>query len=144
MSATAAVLAGRAAVESLMLDTCKVERITETFDDESGELEQTATLLYEGPCRVQDPEAANREALAGGYSYTIDTTVLQLPVTGDGYEVDPDTGRQYVIGKDDRVTITALGPTTDPDLLDATRSVQGQGKRKSHPVYRSLICEAVS
>lgn len=135
----------RAEAEAGMLDTVKVERQTgQTFDDATGDYVPVFTTLYEGKCRVQDPSLVNRQEQAGGYAWTVDTTLLQLPVTSDDYAIDPDTGRQYVIAKGDRATLTALGPITDPDLLGAEMSVQGFGKRKSNPVYRSLICEAVS
>lgn len=131
--------------DSMMLDTVLVERQTgQSFDDATGDYVPVFTTLYEGKGRVQDPSLVNRQEQAGGYAWTVDTTLLQLPVTSDDYAIDPDTGRQYVIAKGDRATLTALGPITDPDLLGAEMSVQGFGKRKSNPVYRSLICEAVS
>lgn len=128
-----------------MLDTVLIERKTGTvFNDETGNYVDVYEPLYTGPCRVQDPSLVNREETAGGYPWTVDTSILQLPVTSDGYASDPDTGRQVALAKGDQATITAIGPTTDPDLLGAVLSVQGFGKKKTHPVYRSLICEAVS
>lgn len=145
MSAESAALAGRVRAESMMADTCLVRRQTgQQFNEATGDYEPTFATLYDGKCRVQDPAAVNRQAEAGGYPWTVDTTILQLPVVSADYATDADTARQVVISKGDEVTVTALGPTTDPDLLGASMSVQGFGKRKSNPVYRSLICEAVS
>lgn len=54
MSATSITLAGRAAAERLMIDSCTVTRLASRVSDpETGVVTPTYTTIYTGKCKVQ-------------------------------------------------------------------------------------------
>ena len=118
--------------ESVMHDTILVERQTGTTPD-PGTLEEVATYdtVHEGPGRVQRPGTQPSETVAGEVEFGIATVLVQMPLSATG------------IRRNDRVTVTALGPDSDPDLLNLTATVQAN-LTKSHPTKRTLVCEEVS
>lgn len=113
MSAASATLAGRAAAEAQMIDTCTVTRVTgETTDPLTGASTPTYSApVYADRCKVQTflPQEQNPEA--GGVTFTVQRSFIHFPVakTATGYEpsvgdvvtiatsqLDPHmVGRQY-------------------------------------------------
>lgn len=106
MSATAALLRGRAKAESLMLDTCTITRVTgEATDSETGDTTPTTSTVYSGACKVQRGGATSgnpREL--GEASIQLMSLELHLPTSATGVQVD------------DVAIITAS--TLDPDLVN--------------------------
>jgi hypothetical protein len=117
-----------------MVDTVTVEHPTgaTTTDPDSLAVVPVFVEVYDGPGRVQRSGAMSpNENVAGGVEFGIGSPVVQLPLTATG------------IVKGDRVTVTAIGATTDPDLLGLVATVQAN-LAKTHPTKRTLVCEEVS
>jgi hypothetical protein len=133
VSAASAVAAGRVAAEALMVDTLTVEAPNgTTLDPDTLEEVPAWTSVYEGPGRVQRPGALSpREDVAGGYEFGVKAILAQLPLTATGITAGA------------RVTVTALGPLSDPDLLGLVATVQAN-LTKTHATKRTLVCEEVS
>jgi hypothetical protein len=129
MSATSITLAGRAAAERLMVDACKIERITgETTNTTTGEVTQTKTTVYSGKCRVQQRGRMSRPEDVGE-AYVFQTLrELQVPMAVTGVEIE------------DLVTVTAS--TLDPDAVGQTYWVR-ELWTKTHSTSRRLGIEEV-
>lgn len=133
MSRASVLALGRAAATAGMIDACSIVRVTGTTTDADGNVtETTSTVVYSGPCRVQEP---------GGYARDITTApdqpqlaphrILQLPVTSTTGDVD--------VG--DRVTITAS--VNDPGLVGVVMQVRDLAA-KSEATARRLGVEQVT
>lgn len=122
----------RSQAESMMRDSVLIERQTGTTQD-PGTLEDVATwaTVYEGRGRVQRPGTQPSETVAGEVEFGVSTVLAQLPLSAVG------------VKRGHRVTVTALGPESDPDLLDLVATVQAN-LTKSHPTKRTLVCEEVT
>jgi hypothetical protein len=135
----AALPGARAHAESLMRDTCRIERARLDEDgnpvremDEDLQYVNVYDEVHVGPCRIQRPGTSQaQDASAGEFEYGLQTLLAQLPLDAVG------------IKRGDRLTVTALGPFSDPDLLGVVATV-GANATKSHPTKRTLICEEVS
>jgi hypothetical protein len=125
----------RAHAESLMVDTLVVDVPTggTTIDpDTLAEVPTYGAPIYSGPGRIQRPGSLSpRENVAGGYEFDVRAVLAQLPLTAVGITAGA------------RVTVTAVGPLTDPDLLGLVATVQAN-LTKTHPTKRTLVCEEVS
>ena len=123
----------RAHAESLMVDMVLVERPDgTTLDPDTLEEVPAFTSVVSSRGRVQRPGSLSpRESLSGGFEFGVNTVLVQLPLSVSG------------VLKGDRVTVTALGPTTDPDLLGMVATVRAN-LTKTHPTKRTLACEEVS
>ena len=134
MSAAAAVAAGRAAAESLMVDACTVRRPTGTTPDPDT-LEEVPTYedIWSGQCRIQRSGALSPREVSGaaGYEFGIGTVLAQLPVASTGSR------------RGDVLEVTALAAESDPALLGLTATVMAD-MTKTHATKRTLICEEVS
>ena len=122
----------RAHAESMMVDTVTVERQAGTTLDPVTLEEVPAFVgVYAGPGRVQRPGALSpNDAVVGGFEFDVRAVLAQLPLTATG------------ILAGDRVTVAAIGATTDPDLLGLVATVQAN-LTKTHPTKRTLVCEEV-
>jgi hypothetical protein len=123
----------RAHAESMMVDTCVVERASgETMDPDTLEMVPAFAPAYEGKCRVQRPSASvgGGEPVVGEREFGVQTVHFQLPLSAAG------------IKRGDRVRVTAVG-SSDPDLVGLTATVQAN-LTKTHPTKRTLVCEEVS
>ena len=97
----------RAHAESLMLDRCRVDRASTSWSEAEQKTVTTwATVVPEGPCNIDDPAGGRPELVTDGVVTRSEPSVY-LPWTVAG------------VRPDDRVTITALGPSTSPGLAGA-------------------------
>lgn len=109
MSATSALLRGRAAAAALMVDTCTVTRLnpaTTTTDPETGVVTKGFTTVYTGPCKIQDATLGGgrgRPTTVGEAEVLLARMQLHLPMTATG------------VATDDIATVTAS--VSDPDLV---------------------------
>ena len=127
-AATIPIMRGHA--ESLMLDRCRIDRAASSFDEAQQKTVTTWTLAHVNvPCMVDD-EPAPARILVTDQAASPDGPDLYVPVSVTG------------IKPDDRVTITAIGPETDPALLGAVLWVTSDDTQ-SHAVERHLTCRRV-
>ena len=122
----------RAHAESLMRDTVLIQRQTGVTQDPVT-LEETPTYstVYSGKARVQRPGNQPTDLVAGEVEFGIEPVMIQAPLTATG------------IQRNHRVSVTALGPESDPDLLGMVATVKAN-LTKSHPTKRTLVCEEVA
>lgn len=78
--ADAALAAGRIAAESLMVDTCIIDRPGEPVTDDDGVVSPSYTPVYSGPCKVQQTLAQSSSPEAGGAVFTVQGARVDLPV----------------------------------------------------------------
>lgn len=130
MSAESAVMAGRAAIEALMIDTCRITGPgagDPVFNETTGQYDMPArVVLYEGKCRIQVRSDINSnavEAVIGEHEFTYRTATLQLPVDGTG-GVRPDS------------VATLVTCPLDPALEGAEFNIQAETKGKTHATHR--------
>lgn len=123
------VARGRAAAESLMTDTCRIERFGEVITSDDGVDSAVPELIYEGKCRAK-PLVSRSEsggpqgpAPVGEFQYT-----LSLPMTVMGVQFA------------DRVTVTA---SADPSMPGVALRV-GEVERGSQITARRMRCVEVS
>ena len=129
MSAESAVLQGRVAAESLMVDACIIDRPgAEVLNVTTGQMETTYAPVYTGKCRVQQVGTQAGAPNAGEHQFVIVGHVVQLPIDATAYAVA------------DRVRLTVA--TLDPALVGRTLTVTSL-TTKSHATMRRLICEEV-
>ena len=116
-----------------MRDTVRVERDTGAVTRDPTTLEEVPVwaTVHEGPGRVQRPGTQPSETVAGEIEFGVSTVLVQLPLSAAG------------IKRDHRVTVTAVGPQSDPDLLGLVATVKAN-LTKSHPTKRTLVCEEVT
>lgn len=132
MSLEGALAGARAAAEAIMRDTVRIEHQTGTTVD-PGTLEEVPTYatVYESKARVQRPGTQPSETVAGEIEFGVSTVLVQLPLTVAG------------VKRDHRVTVTALGAESDPDMLGLVATVKAN-LTKSHATKRTLVCEEVT
>ena len=123
----AALPAMRANAESMMLDRCTIERATSAWDEAAQKTVHTwAPVIVESVCDVDDGAASGRSVITDE-TVTRGEPSVYLPASVVG--VKPD----------DRVTVTAVGPMTDPALMDAVVWVSHVATG-SHVVECHLSC----
>ena len=123
----------RVLAESLMTDTVRLERVTGSAPDpDTLEMTDTYATVYEGKGRVQrSGQLSPHEAVAGEVEFGVNALMVQLPLSASG------------IRKNDRVTVVAVDPVSDPDLLGLVATVQAN-LTKTHATKRTLVCEEVT
>lgn len=130
MSATSAILRGRAAIERLMVDSCTITRAgTLSTSDATAQVTSTPTVIYSGKCRVQQKVPVSKPGEVAQATIWLQRLELQVPVTVTGVQ------------SDDQVTVTAS--SLDPDLVSRTWHVRELG-HKSHVTCRRLQLEEVT
>jgi hypothetical protein len=102
VSLDGAIIRARARTEAQQLrDTCTVRRQTGTgYDDATGVTTPTVTVLYDGPCRMKQPNASASTATAGVADVLLQTPEIHLPMSAD------------LLKPQDEITIT--NSTSDP------------------------------
>jgi len=124
----------RAHAESLMTDWVLVERATGTqsMDPDTLEMVDDYATVHEGKGRVQrSGRLSPHESVAGEVEFGVNALMVQLPLSVLG------------VKKGHRVTVTAVDPGSDPDLLGLVATVQAN-LTKTHATKRTLVCEEVS
>lgn len=86
MSRASVLARGRAAAEAGMTDTCTIVRITgTTTDPDTGQVTETTTPVYSGPCRLQERGGYPRDiSVAPDQPQLAANRELQLPVSTSG------------------------------------------------------------
>lgn len=124
----------RAEAEAMMVDSCRIERQTGTTISDAPPFDEVPTYetVYEGKCRVQRPSVGvgQNDADAGMHQFGVDALTAQLPLSALGIE------------RKDRLTVTALGDVSDPELLNVVATVRSNAA-KTHATKRVLVCEEV-
>jgi len=89
MSRASVLARGRIAAEAGMVDTCTIRRRTgEATDPDTGDVALAWEAVYTGPCRVQQPRAAQSQQHTPGEDYQLLARMeLQLPVLVTGVRV---------------------------------------------------------
>lgn len=126
-----ALARGRAAAESLMVDTCSIGRTTgEATDTDTGVVTPTTSTVYTGRCRVQQSQlgAASTPDDPGQAAVRLVAFAVQLPMSVVGLRVG------------DVVTVTAS--VHDPDLVGRTFTVLGLA-HKTHATSRRIQVQEV-
>lgn len=105
------LIRARAAAESMMTDTCRVERSTGVFvfNPITGQNEQASTTVYEGRCKFQSAGAGSTPE-AGGVQFTVVRNECHIPF-----------GAVAVL-EDDVITCVTSG---NPQLVGAVFRVTG-------------------
>jgi hypothetical protein len=130
MSAASATLAGRAAAERNMVDTCTITRETgRTTDVDSGLTTKTTSTLYAGKCRIQQPGRMARPEQVGEAQVYQLLIEVQLPMAVTG----------LAVGDVVAVTASAL----DPDLVGRHFWIKDLA-HKTHMTARRVGCEEVT
>lgn len=124
----------RAHAESLMVDAVLIEHPTGEMTQDPVTLEDVPAYaaIYAGKARIQRTGAlSSQDDVSGDYEFGVDAVIVQAPLAATG------------VVRGDRVTVTALGPLSDPDLLGLVATVRAN-LTKTHPTKRTLMCEEVS
>lgn len=145
MSAESALLAGRAAIEALMVDTCMVSRPGEgipSWNEDTGQYETPERVpVYVGPCRLQVRADINSnlvETTAGDRESTYLTATLILPITvppegfGSSADIRPDDVATYLTAQD------------DPTMVDREFNVQGLHHKSQATARRFRVREVIA
>jgi hypothetical protein len=126
---TPALLRGRLAAESLMVDACTIRRKTEVADPETGSMTPSYTAIYSGKCRFQQRVPVSKPADVGQAFIWLQRLELQLPMAVTG------------VASDDLVTATASA--LDPDLVGRTWHIR-ELSHKTHQTARRYQAEEVT
>lgn len=103
VSAESLTLQGRAVAESLMADSCTVQRPgPELTDPDTGVVTPGLVEVYAGACKVQGATAQAASPEAGGHAFVVESLQLHFPVSS-------------ALRIDDVVTIDSS--PMDPDLV---------------------------
>jgi len=125
----------RAHAESMMCDTCTVERHTgngRVWDELTGTYSDPEPVtIYSGRCRVRARDAQDQSLTVGEAAWSVTDVVVSLPLSAPAPPVDAV------------VTITTIGPLSDPSLLGSRFSVAGSLSKSSQPTARRLHCKEV-
>lgn len=131
MSAVDAVLAGRREAESLMLDTCTVHRPGEPVTDGDGNVTPSLTLLYTGPCKIQQTLAQSSNPEAGGHQFTVQDTEWHTPVMSSvQFEVDD--------------VVTIVDAVLDPQLTGRVYRVTDPFHKTGATAQRTRVSEVTA
>lgn len=110
MTAIDAVLRGRKAAESLMLDQCTITRPGEVVTDpETGDVTNTSTEVYSGKCKVQSKDSATATPEAGEHQFTVVSRQVHIPANaadvrdGDVVTLTASALNAFTVGKQYRV-----------------------------------------
>lgn len=130
MSLTSALARGRAAAESMMRDTIRLEHaVPDTVPDPTTlELADEWVTDYLGPGRVQRADVQVGEPVAGEVEFGTLRTTIQLPIV------------VTTAKRGQRATVVASAD--DPALAGTVFTVVGVAT-KSHATMRRLLCEEV-
>jgi hypothetical protein len=131
MSATTATLRGRQAAETLMTDTCTVQRATGTStNDTTGVVTPTYSTIYTGKCKLQRPAGGARHDEAEA-SVVVAPLQLHLPIVGS-----------EAVTVDDIATVTAAA--MDSGLVGKVFRIDGPADASLKTARRLPVIEVTS
>ena len=111
MIAEAALLRGRTAAESLMVDACTITRPGEpTTDPVTGDVTNSSTEVYAGKCKVQSKDSATSNPEAGEATFTVVSRQVHIPANsayvqdGDVVTITASRLNAFTVGKQYRVS----------------------------------------
>ena len=117
--------------ESLMQDTCTVHRPgAPVTDPETGVVSPSLTLVYTGPCKVQQTISQASNPVAGGHQFTVQDVRWDTPVTAGPFAVD------------DVVTMTSSA--LDPQLAGRVFRVIETFHKSGATAQRTRVSEVVA
>lgn len=125
------LIEARELAESRMSDTCVLEYKTgETTQNEStGQIEDVWATRFVAPCRIKDQGYADSASDVGGRRESIGTTTIHLP-----WDV-------AAVEQNDRITITAISPTTAARHLGKRYYVATDQDRSDQTATRLVVKE---
>lgn len=113
MIAPEALAAGRTVAESLMVDSCIIDRPGEPVTDpDTGTVSPSHALIHEGRCKVQQTLAQSSSPEAGGAVFTVQGSRLDVPVgvgpleTGDRVRIVTAVSNPALVGNVYRIVET--------------------------------------
>jgi hypothetical protein len=128
MSRAALLARARAAAERGMTDTCEIRRRTGPGTvGADGSVTAATTVLYAGPCRVQQTTTEPTPADPGEDMRLLVRLTVQLPITVTG------------LRPADEVTIT--GSSGDPDLIGRAFLINGLHHKSEASARRVGVIE---
>jgi len=131
VSANAAAARGRWAAQTLMVDACRIYRVTAgALNTATGGLGDTELDLYSGPCRVK-PVPSMR---VGGENVGETLVARQAPIISVPMSVTN-------VSPGDRIEITS---SSDAALTGSRRFLVRLVQAGTHITARRLVCEALS
>ena len=111
----AALTAGRALAEALMLDACTVvRRGAPSTNTSTGAVTVSSTSLYSGKCKVQAAGLASQTVEAAGRTATLERPTVHVPVgsfaprPGDVITITASATDANLVGRVYRVTAASL------------------------------------
>lgn len=128
---TSALVELRAQAESRMRDSCTIRGPDGegAWDEASGSYVPAAgSVLYQGVCRVQRPDLAQREVVAGDASWSLLSAVVSIPVSVGDVPVG---------------SVVTVDAAEDASLVGRMFSVES-GHAQSQATARRLRCVEVT
>lgn len=126
----AALPALRVQAESLMIDSCTVERPGGLVTDAEGNVAPVLTPVYAGRCKVQKTATQAANPSAGGHQFTLQDSRVDFPVGAGPLAVD------------DVVTLTAAA--LDPQLVGRLFRVTELFHKSYATAQRTTVSEVVA
>jgi hypothetical protein len=127
---TPALLRGRLAAESLMVDACTIRRKTGgTTDPETGSIVPVWAVVYTGKCKIQQVARLARPNDVGEAYKILDLIEVHVPTSATAFVPDD--------------VITVDTSVLDPDLPARQLIVRGL-IHKSFLTARRLLCQEVT
>lgn len=130
MSAVEAVMRGRKRAEALHLDTCTVHRPGELVTDADGNVTPSLTLLYTGPCKIQQTLAQSSNPEAGGHQFTVQDTRWDTPVAAGVFAVND--------------VVTIVDAVLDPQLTGCVYRVTEPFHKTGATAQRTRVSEVTA
>jgi hypothetical protein len=120
----------REQAESLMLDTCTVHRPGEPVTDGDGNVSPSLTLLYTGPCKIQQTLAQSSNPEAGGHQFTVQDTRWDTPVAAGVFAVND--------------VVTIVDAVLDPQLTGRVYRVTDPFHKTGATAQRTRVSEVTA
>jgi hypothetical protein len=121
----------RTQAESLMIDACTVRRLGEpATDPDTGNVTPSLTVVYSGPCKVQQTLSQASNPSAGGHQFTVQDVRWDTPVSAGPFMVD------------DVVTMTSCA--LDPQLVGRVFRVIETFHKSGATAQRTRVSEVVA
>lgn len=72
-----------------MIATCTITRSTGdgSWNPVTGGTSPAPTTVYSGKCKLRQPSPTDRQQVAGGFDWSLQDSILSLPITATGVRV---------------------------------------------------------